>query len=235
MSNLSPEIFFDIDDTLLNNYKAFEQAMMEVFPKLLDTVNIKELYLKFRETSERCFQALSGRKLPEGCMNRLRLKSCFLGVSTLSNEECQKFVASYKKYQTRLQLEEEVQSFLIACQQSGVKLGIISNGRIETQREKIKQLGLEAYISSERVVISEEVGRMKPDERIFEYVEERFELVPENTIYIGDSLKNDMRPTHARFWQSYWFNPFKQVSGEQPFKKEITSFDELSNELFHGD
>ena len=75
-------------------------------------------------------------------------------------------------------------------------LGLITDGRSKTQRNKLKALGIEQVF--DEVVISEEFGSGKPDERNFRHFERQF---PDRTYaYVGDNLRKDFITPNALGW-----------------------------------
>ena len=72
------------------------------------------------------------------------------------------------------------------------KLGIITDGRIEGQRAKIKVLGLEHQF--DRIIITDELGGIefrKPNTKAFVLMKEYFNIKYTKMCYIGDNIKKD--------------------------------------------
>jgi putative hydrolase of the HAD superfamily len=72
-----------------------------------------------------------------------------------------------------------------------VKLGIITNGNGETQREKYRAAGLDQAIPSHQIWISGEIGIAKPYLGIFLLACQALGENPENCLYIGDNENDD--------------------------------------------
>ena len=68
---------------------------------------------------------------------------------------------------------------------------ILTNGKSQEQRLKLKKLGLEGVF---KLYISGETHISKPKEGAFINVLESEELLPEETMMIGDSLYHDIKP-----------------------------------------
>ncbi|MEK4967364.1 HAD family hydrolase [Cytobacillus sp. FSL R7-0696] len=81
-------------------------------------------------------------------------------------------------------------TLLNSLKKKGIRMAIISNGYSKFQREVIKSLQIEALF--DEIVISEEVGVKKPHPYIFEHTLSRLDVSPDETIYVGDHLKNDI-------------------------------------------
>ena len=64
-----------------------------------------------------------------------------------------------------------------------MRLGIVSNNR-PSVRKILDDMGLTKYFGT--VVISEEVGLYKPDPRILHYACDKLNVMPEETLYVGD-------------------------------------------------
>jgi len=72
-----------------------------------------------------------------------------------------------------------------------VKLGIITNGSGGTQRAKAKAAGLMQVIPPDRVWVSEEVGKAKPDPEIFLLACQALDECPAHCLFIGDHESDD--------------------------------------------
>lgn len=69
-------VFFDIDDTLLDNYCAFKETIQEFFPGSLNEFALKRLYRNFRQNSEKIYQSyLDGNRKHKADRWRLVLQT----------------------------------------------------------------------------------------------------------------------------------------------------------------
>lgn len=78
------------------------------------------------------------------------------------------------------------------------RLGILSNGVGDIQREKLRRHNLLEHF--ETVVVSHDVGVMKPDSRIFAEAEDR--LPADRHVYVGDSADHDIGGAVDAGWDS---------------------------------
>jgi len=69
---------------------------------------------------------------------------------------------------------------------AGVRLGLISNGKGETQRDKVVRFGLDTLFDC--IILEGEFGAGKPDRRVFDHALSELQAVPENTWMVGDNL-----------------------------------------------
>jgi putative hydrolase of the HAD superfamily len=84
------------------------------------------------------------------------------------------------------------------------RLGLLSNGAPDLQREKLGGTGIEGYFTE--IVISGEVGYGKPDHRIYELILSRLGVRPECAMMIGNSLKSDIKGAQAVGMKTAWLN-----------------------------
>jgi putative hydrolase of the HAD superfamily len=83
-----------------------------------------------------------------------------------------------------------------SIKEQGGKIGIITDGRSLTQRNKIEALGIGKYIDG--LVISEDIGSEKPDPRNFEALSEQ---IPASTyFYIADNIRKDFHTPNLMGW-----------------------------------
>lgn len=81
-------------------------------------------------------------------------------------------------------------STLRALAAAGLRLGLVTNGRVLIQSRKIDGLGIRDFFES--VVISEAAGFRKPDRRIFEIASTELGVPPEAAAFVGDHPVADM-------------------------------------------
>jgi len=70
-------------------------------------------------------------------------------------------------------------------------LHILSNGFSEVQYTKLKHAKLESYF--DKIILSEMVGVLKPNKRIFEYAIKSLNARKKETLMIGDNFETDIR------------------------------------------
>lgn len=106
----------------------------------------------------------------------------------------------YRNHFPDISLDAGVKEFLVEMKDNGAKLGLISDGRSITQRNKIKALGLEGFFDIE--IISEEFGSEKPSLKNYQAVMDKF---PERQkfIYVGDNPTKDFIAPNQLGWKTY--------------------------------
>ena len=104
---------------------------------------------------------------------------------------------SYRNHLPKLKLNEETAELLRQINASGHFLGLITDGRSITQRNKLKALGIESLFN--QIIISEEIGSTKPDLRNYEAFLNS-EIM--DYYYIGDNVKKDFVTPNKMGWKT---------------------------------
>lgn len=113
-------------------------------------------------------------------------ENVFENISKLYQIDKSKLLDWYRFHKPDINLFEHVAETLdhFAAEYT---YAVITDGRSETQRNKLQALGLTDLLSS--IVISEEIGSEKPS--IANYKKVMRDLQCEHYIYVGDNLKKD--------------------------------------------
>lgn len=87
-----------------------------------------------------------------------------------------------------------------------VRLGIITNGLAEVQRPRLVATGIDRYF--EVIVVSGEIGHMKPHRTYFEYTHVQMARpLKERVLVVGDSLGADIKGGAEFGFRTCWYNP----------------------------
>ncbi len=108
------------------------------------------------------------------------------------------------------------------------KLGILTNGAPDLQREKIAYNGLAHYFDA--IVVSGEVGVGKPDPAVFNAVLKQLAVPAHMTLMVGDSLERDMLGASQSGLKGVWVNRSGHPGNHQYaslLHAEIATLDEL--------
>jgi len=84
------------------------------------------------------------------------------------------------------------------------RLGLLTNGASDLQREKIEGAGIARYFDD--IVISGDVGVGKPNPRIYEIMLSRLNATPHQAVMIGNSLTSDVAGPQRVGMKAVWVN-----------------------------
>ena len=100
---------------------------------------------------------------------------------------------------------------LTSLRKKGIKTGLITNGHHDLQYAKLNMLGLPEMFDF--IVVSGDTPYQKPDTRVFDYFCEKFGVLPDDSLYIGDSPLNDVYASGRAGFTPVWV----KTSGHWPF------------------
>ena len=105
----------------------------------------------------------------------------------LADELGAHFQKRRRELQDRLPGAEEL---LHQLQQAGLRIGLLTNGAPDLQREKIEASGLGMFFDA--AVVSGEIGKGKPDPEIFHHLLRLLDVEPCEALMVGNSLSRDI-------------------------------------------
>ena len=179
-------IIFDLDDTLSKEVLYLKSAYLEIANYIaskaqLDASQVYSKLFQWYQDGENAF---------DNAIRTFQLN--FLSI------EKKDFLDLYRNHKPVIRLKEEVIEILNYCKENKFSLGLLTDGRSVQQRNKIKALNLESYF--QEIVISEEFGSEKPDEKNFKHFESKFGKG--SYYYIGDNISKDFITPNKLGWIS---------------------------------
>lgn len=172
-------IVFDLDDTLVYELDYLKSSYLAI-AKSLDIDDYRGLYGKIfsmYRNKQNAFEFLSQRY----------------------NKPIEELIAAYRTHvPDKLNLIEGAKDLLLEIKAAGGKIAVITDGRTNTQRNKIKAAGLDSLIDA--LVISQEIGTEKPAEQNYKAIEDQ---LPGSTYcYIADNAKKDFVTPNNLGWNT---------------------------------
>ncbi len=171
-------IVFDLDDTLYNEIDFLKSAYIELSKKLAPD---------------------SWQQLFSNLFSRYRNKeNVFEYVSETYGVSKSELIDSYRNHLPNIKPFDGVIDVMNGIKEKEGKIGIITDGRSTTQRNKIKALGISGYIDF--IVISEEIDSEKPNEKNYRLIENELDCTI--NYYIADNIKKDFVAPKKRGWKT---------------------------------
>jgi len=219
-------VFFDLDDTLLDHSYAEHaalQALHAAEDRPFGTHTFDTVLAAYRVINPVVWQryasgAYTKHQAKVGRFSQLLER---LTLPTDSDEQL-----AHRYLQTYATFWRPVMGAMEAFQAIAdhVPVGILTNGFVEVQQAKLRQFSMLSDLSA-TIVISEEVGVLKPDPRLFSEAAARAETRPEDILYVGDSLTSDVHGSLGAGWQVAWYagDPF-----DHPDVVSFSAWDQLT-------
>ena len=214
-------IIFDVDDTLYDQVIPFQKAYDELFKGCYE-ISVEELYKRSRHFSDEVFEATQRGEMSMEKMYIYRVQKAFESLEILvSDEEALKFQDLYATNQKKLELSKTMIRIMNLCQENQIRLGIITNGPSNHQWNKVEALRVMEYIPREFVFVSGDIGVAKPHLDLFNYVKEKMDLIPQETLLVGDTFESDIVGANMAGWQTVWL---KRRQREMPEGEVVPNF-----------
>ena len=159
-------ILFDLDDTLLDMYSAMHSSWQEICAEVAPRLGGDAASLREAIRRESAIFWADEEAVAEYRVRPLDSRSHVVRLALLSeglDESPTEEIArrSFRGYMERVAPFDDSIETLEALRAQGYRLGMVTNGSSDTQREKIARWNLEPYF--DEIVIESEFGRGKPD------------------------------------------------------------------------
>ena len=178
-------VIFDLDDTLYSE-KQYVRSGFRAIAKWLECDEAEEKLWKY---------FLDGRNAIDELLSELGQQE--------HKEQC---LHVYREHMPEITLYQEVEDLIRRLQDEGIYVGIITDGRVEGQRNKLVALGLDKTITD--VIITDELGGVrfrKPNDIAFRIMQCRWGIPFEEMMYVGDNLNKDFQAPRQLGMRSLYF------------------------------
>lgn len=179
-------VIFDLDDTLYSE----KQYVRSGYKKI-------EEYLEREDTAEKLWAYFeAGKPAIDEYLTEIGEED--------KKAECLRI---YREQMPKITLYDGVEARIKDLKHKGIKVGIITDGRPEGQRNKIKALGLERLVDD--IIITDELGGIqfrKPCDIAFRIMQTRWKLPYERIVYIGDNPNKDFQACKQLGMRWKYFN-----------------------------
>ena len=199
-------LFFDLDDTLVDHHAAEEAAHRAThaqLPGVFGGVPFSEWLARYRRNNLALWALYGQGEIDRHELTRRRFAEP-LDELDLDPAQGETVGSTYLAFYARhWQLVEGAEEILEFAARHGV-VGILSNGLKEQQWAKIRTFGLDRWVT--HVVLSEEVGAMKPARAIFDAAWKAAGDGDVRKVYVGDSWETDVLGAKAAGWFPVFFD-----------------------------
>jgi len=186
-------ILFDLDYTLLDNDRGWEQLwppIAERFTKRYPGFDADQFKERSFEFADRHYELVLRGEID---MQTYRRDYVRHGVEPWGELDDELFAAYDEARWNALDLVElydDAIETVRGLRAQGLKLGILTNGPSELQRRKLRTIGIESEVDA--VAISEEIDAWKPDPEAYRRAVELLGLEAGEVAMVGDNIENDV-------------------------------------------
>lgn len=197
-------IYFDLDNTLLDHNKAESKSHQSVYEKypVLQSVSINKWLETYQQVNHNLWVKYQDGEIDSHQLHFSRFHNSMeeLGLSTENSREIG--VTYMDKYREFWEWIDEAEETLEQASKQ-FNVGIITNGFKETQHLKFKKLSMHKY--TDQMIISEELGVLKPNPKVFDHATEIAGVSRGDILYVGDSYSSDIVGGVKAGWKTAWY------------------------------
>lgn len=209
-------VIFDLDDTLYPEKDYVKSGFRAVSTIIPGVQNAEEkLWTAFIQG----FQAIDTVLKEEGISDETIRCAC---------------LDAYRNQSPEIRLYPGAVELLRSLREKGVKTAIITDGRPEGQRAKIKALGLESLV--DKIIVTDELGGpqfRKPNDIAFRIAQGWAEVPYSRMVYVGDNPQKDFAAPDKLGMQTIYFRNLDGLYSRTCEKQRVTicDFVELADVL----
>ncbi len=193
-------ICFDLDDTLYKEIDFVESAYKEISQREKHP-NLLPMMMRWQERGENVFNLFKE----------------ITGKETSISE----YLSIYRTHYPTISLSDGIENTLDELKRRDITLGLITDGRSISQRNKINALGLDRWIDNENIIISEETNSEKIEEPNFRYFMKKYKKAIYT--YVGDNPQKDFVVPNRLGWNTIMLKD----DGRNIHKQEIVPLENL--------
>ncbi|MBR6034120.1 MAG: HAD family hydrolase [Clostridia bacterium] len=221
-------IFFDLDITLIDIKKAQYAAIEDLYNiyNFKGKTDLESFIKKWDELTDYHYAFYTRKEISYEEQRNRRIIDLFKAYNMEMDKTPKEIYAIYlKSFEDNWCLFDDVYDVIKRLYEQGYVLGVISNGDLEQQTDKLRRTGILKFF--EIVTTSSEYEYSKPDPQLYESIVARFGIDKNKMLMIGDQVEKDVLPCHEIGIDAIWLNRKNKENNNNV--KEIKSLKELLN------
>lgn len=184
-------VVFDLDDTLYSEKEYVQSGYREIAKYFPQFPNMEEILWKNFKNG-----------LPS-------IDNTLMQLDIFSEKTKLKCLKIYREHIPSINMYEDAVFVLVALNKNLKKIGLITDGRPEGQRNKLYALNI--YNLLDEIIITDELGGIeyrKPNETAFRLMSQRLHIPFNQMVYVGDNPTKDFGAPERLGMQTIFFkNP----------------------------
>ena len=228
-------IFFDLDDTLVDDTVSLERCGEVAAAELAPGIGVSPSQLAdgYVEAAIRFWTEL-GPNSPKPASGAIRPSMWHRALLKFGIDDRALASRLAKRYdELRVDTVELYPDALrvLAELHGRYRLVIITNGYVETHEDKIARLEIARFF--DHVVLAGELALVKPDPAVFAHAMALAKVGPDESVMVGDRFDRDIVGAHAAGMPAIWVNVRDErlPTGARPPEATISSIGELPEAL----
>lgn len=219
-------IFFDLDITLIDVKKAQYAAIEDLYNiyAFNNVVDLHSFSKKWDELTDYHYAFYTKKEISYEEQRNRRIIDLFACYDMKLDKTPKEIYDIYlKTFEDNWSIFDDVYNVIEELYNKGYKLGVISNGDLNQQTDKLKRTGI--YKFFEIITTSSEYDYSKPNPKLYEAIIRRFNIDKKEMIMIGDQVEKDIIPCLSIGIDAIWLNRKEKENKENV--KEIKSLKDI--------
>ncbi|MDA0874258.1 MAG: HAD-IA family hydrolase [Bacteroidetes bacterium] len=222
-------VYFDLDDTLLDHHYAEHRALEALHAdpdQPFGGHGFEAVHVAYRAINPLIWKAYAAGDLDKIGAKVGRFRRLLEELSLPTGVDAQladRYLDHYSRFWRPV--PGALDAFHAIAERWPV--GILTNGFVEIQQAKLRQYP-DLSERSAAVVISEEVGVLKPHPDLFAEAARRAGTAPEHILYVGDSMHSDVEGGLGAGWQVAWFSASEH---DHPDVRSFSDWNQLVSQI----
>lgn len=200
-------IFFDLDITLIDVKKAQYAAIEDLYNiyKFDEKIDLASFTKKWDDLTDYHYAFYTRKEISYEEQRNRRVIDLFKEYDMPLDKTPKEIYSIYlKSFENNWCIFDDVYNVLENLHENGYKLGVISNGDLEQQTDKLSRTGILKFFDV--VTTSSEYDYSKPNPKLYESILERFNIDKNEMIMIGDQVEKDVLPCLSIGIDAIWLN-----------------------------
>lgn len=219
-------IFFDLDITLIDIKYAQNKAIESLYTLYNFDKNVElcNFVKKWDDLTDYHYAFYTRKEISYDEQRNRRIIDLFNFYNVKMDRSPHDVYNIYlQSFEANWRLFEDVYEVIEKLYNKGYKLGVISNGDLSQQTDKLKRTNI--YNFFEIVTTSSEYQYSKPNSKLYEEIITRFNINKREMIMIGDQAEKDVLPCLDIGIDAIWLN--RNGKDNKYGVKEIRSLHDL--------
>lgn len=204
-------ILFDADDTLFDYSRSEAYALSQTFAHAGIEAG-EAVVSSYRAINQRLWNDYEQGNVTLDHLRVERFRRLFEEYGLAIEAPIEQFGQAYARHLGEgIFLIDGADELCRTLREGGVRLAIITNGIKEVQLNRIRRSGMDEFF--EHIIVSEDAGEQKPNERFFDYTFEKLKMNDKHrALIVGDTLSSDIAGGHRYGVDTCWFNPWGRAN-----------------------
>lgn len=212
-------VLFDLDDTLFDHLGTVERALAETSRRypVLAAVPLSVLVAENQRMLEELHARVCTGELDMSVARIQRLQRLFeFCGGSCTQAQAEEVAAGYRVAYQKNRHAVDGAHDLLEYLRGKTRIGIVSNNMTAEQEEKLRAIGLDAFIDF--MVTSEDAGILKPESGIYLRALDVAGVAASEAVFIGDAWENDVVGPQTVGIKAMWLSRGRPTpEGVKPF------------------